>query len=236
MEMVNRVHANHCHLHGHDFTSALLADPLIDIAYRLHQPHLLPAPNSSHFITVSNHPTGSIEGILLIDIFHRLNPHFKVMANGFLSRIEAMQHSFIPVIPSSSRLDDRKANIVALRHAIDHLNLGHPLGLFPAGSVSFLRRGKIRDLPWAENLMRVIRLADVPVFPVFFDVRNSSFFYFLGTLDWRLRVLRMPAETFNKRHSSVDIFIRNPLLPHDIRRLSDHELALLLYRRTYGLQ
>jgi putative hemolysin len=231
MEKVNRVHANHCHLYGHAFTSALLADPLLNISYRLHHEH--PFPIQTPFITVSNHPTGSIEGIMLIDIFGRINPHFKVMANGFLTRIGAMQQAFIPVIPPSSSRDDKHANIVALRRCLNHLHHGFPLGFFPAGAVSFLSHGNIRDLPWTENLMRIIRTANVPVYPVFFDVRNSFFFYLLGAIDWRMRTLRMPAEAFNKRGRTFDVFIREPLFPQDIRHLPDADLASLLYRRTY---
>jgi putative hemolysin len=234
MEKVNEAHSNHCCLRGAAFTTALLADPLIDICYRLHHKERLASLPEGAFITVSNHPTGSIEGIMLIDIFARRRADFRVMANGFLTRIGAMEENFIPVVPSSSRHEDKKANIVAIRQCLEHLNAGNPLGFFPAGSVSFLRWGKIRDLAWSENVMRIIRKAAVPVYPVYFDVRNTSFFYLLGSLDWRMRVLRMPTETFNKRGKTVDVFVGEPLSANDVRQIPDDKtLATLLYGRTY---
>jgi putative hemolysin len=235
MEKVNEVHGKHCHLRGAAFTTALLADPMINIHYRLHCEERLTSLPDGAFITVSNHPTGSIEGIMLIDIFARRRTDFKVMANGFLTRIGAMEENFVPVAPPSSRREDKgKANVGAIRHCLEHLSLGGPLGFFPAGSVSFLRWGKIRDLPWSEGVMRIIRKAAVPVYPICFDVRNTSFFYLLGGLDWRVRVLRMPAETFNKRGRTVDVFVGKPLSADDICRTADDTaLATLLYRRTY---
>ncbi|MDR2791989.1 MAG: 1-acyl-sn-glycerol-3-phosphate acyltransferase [Tannerellaceae bacterium] len=235
MEKVNKVHGQHCHLRGAAFTEALLADPLIDIHYRLHCEDRLDTLPEGAFITVSNHPTGSIEGIMLIDIFARRRTDFKVMANGFLTRIGAMEANFIPVVPPAGKQEDKgRANVGAIRHCLEHLSLGGPLGFFPAGSVSFLRWGKIRDLSWSEGVMRIIRKAAVPVYPICFDVRNTSFFYMLGQLDWRIRVLRMPAETFNKRGKTVDVFVGKPVSADDIRRTPDDAaLAALLYRRTY---
>ena len=39
----------------------------------------------------------------------------------------------------------------------------------------------------------------VPVIPIRFFDKNSPFFYFLGLIDWRIRLLRLPSEVFNKR-------------------------------------
>ncbi len=65
---VNRVHRNSCHLRGAAFTSALLKDPEIDLQYKLHHAERLDNLPEGAFITVSNHPIGSLDGIMLIDI------------------------------------------------------------------------------------------------------------------------------------------------------------------------
>ena len=42
-------------------------------------------------------------------------------------------------------------------------------------------------------------MAKVPVLPIRFFDKNSFFFYFLGLINWRIRLLRMPQEVFNKK-------------------------------------
>ena len=68
IDKVNQAHKNSCHLRGAAFTSSLLRDPLIDIKYNLHHAEVLNHLPEGSFITVSNHPIGSLDGIMLIDI------------------------------------------------------------------------------------------------------------------------------------------------------------------------
>lgn len=239
IEMVNQVHTNHCHLRGAEFTTALLSDPLIDIRYRLHNAEVLDTLPEGAFITVSNHPIGSIDGIMLIDIFARRRPDFKVMVNGILSKIGAMDDNFVPVKPDSKKEGANPANINGVRVSLQRLKEGHPMGFFPAGAISFYNRKEkqVSDLSWAHSVIRLIRKANVPVYPVYFDSLNSSFFYFLGNIDWRIRTLRIPAEAFNKRGRTVDVYIGQPISAEEIRSYTDDkQLADFLYRHTYSVK
>lgn len=236
VDKVNRVHANNCHLRGADFTTALLKDPLIDIQYKLHQAERADDLPAGAFITVSNHPIGSIDGIMLIDIFARRRPDFKVMVNGVLTKIGAMEDNFIPVKPDSKKQGSNPSNINGVRLSLQRLKEGHPMGFFPAGAISFYNKKEraVRDLSWAHSVIRLIRKSGVPVYPVYFDFLNSRFFYWLGKIDWRIRTLRIPTEAFNKRGKTVDVYIGEPITPEEIRRFTDDkELADFLYKRTY---
>ncbi len=94
---------------------------------------------------------------------------------------------------------------------------------------------KIQDLPWTHSVIRLIRKAKVPVYPVYFDFLNSRFFYWLGRIDWRIRTLRIPAEAFNKRGRTVDVYIGEPVSPEEIQNIAnDKDLAEFLYQRTYA--
>lgn len=236
VDKVNQAHANNCHLRGADFTTALLKDPLIDIQYKLHHTEWIDDLPEGAFITVSNHPIGSIDGIMLIDIFARRRPDFKVMVNGVLTKIGAMEDNFIPVKPDSKKQGGNPANINGVRLSLQRLKEGHPMGFFPAGAISFYNKKEkaVRDLSWAHSVIRLIRKAGVPVYPIYFDFLNSRFFYWLGNIDWRIRTLRIPTEAFNKRGKTVDVYIGEPIAPEEIRRFTDDkELADFLYGRTY---
>lgn len=237
VDKVNRVHANHCHLRGADFTTALLNDPLIDIKYNLHHAEVLDRLPSGAFVTVSNHPIGSVDGIMLIDIFARCRPDFKVMVNGVLTKIGAMDDNFVSVQPDSNKHGANPANINGVRVSLQRLKEGHPMGFFPAGAISFYNKKEkaVRDLSWAHSVIRLIRKSKAPVYPVYFDFLNTRFFYWLGNIDWRIRTLRIPTEAFNKRGKTVDVYIGDPIAPEEIQQFTDDkELADFLYARTYG--
>ena len=239
IDKVNKAHKNSCHLRGADFTTALLKDELIDVKYKIHNEEVLNSLPEGAFITVSNHPIGSLDGIILIDIMASRRPDFKVMVNGILNKIGAMEDNFIAVRPDTKRdgANGNPANINGVRLSLQRLKEGHPMGFFPAGAMSFynFKAKKIRDLTWARSVIRLIRKAKVPVYPVYFDFRNSNFFYILGVLSWKIRTLRVPAEAFNKRGRTVDVYIGKPVSPEDIKNIPDDEkLADFLYNRTYS--
>lgn len=239
IDKVNKAHKNSCHLRGSDFTTALLKDELIDVKYKIHNEEVLNSLPEGAFITVSNHPIGSLDGIILIDIMASRRPDFKVMVNGILNKIGAMEDNFIAVKPDTKRdgINRNPANINGVRLSLQRLKEGHPMGFFPAGAMSFYnyKEKKVRDLTWARSVIRLIRKANVPVYPVYFDFRNSRFFYFLGFLSWKIRTLRVAAEAFNKKGSTVNVYIGEPISPEDIRNIPDDEkLADFLCNRTYA--
>lgn len=236
-DKVNKVHANNCHLRGADFTSALLHDPLIDIRYNLHNAEVLDNLPEGAFITVSNHPIGSIDGIMLIDILASRRPDFKVMVNGILTKIGAMEDNFVTVKPDSKKQGANVKNVNGVRVSLQRLKEGHPMGFFPAGAISFyVKKDKeVHDLPWTHSVIRLIRKANVPVYPVYFGFLNSRFFYWLGNIDWRIRTLCIPTEAFNKRGKTMDVYIGDPISAQEIQEIpNDKLLAEFLYSKTYG--
>ena len=236
VEKINRLYRNSMHLRGHAFTSSILRDPLINISYKIHNAEVLNTLPEGAFITVSNHPVGSLDGVVLIDIFASRRPDFKVMVNGILSNIEAMEDNFISVTPDSKRQGANLANVNGIRASLTSLREGHPMGFFPAGGISCYDKQlkKVRDIPWTRNVIRLIRKANLPVYPVYFDFYNSRFFYWLGTISWKIRTFRIPAEVFNKRGQTLHIYIGEPIATETIKQLtSDDELAQFLYNETY---
>lgn len=234
---VNMLHANNCHLKSFDFTAAVLHD--IEVSYKVHGAEKLEQLPKGAFITISNHPFGSIDGIMLIDIIARYRPDFAVMVNGILTNIEAMKDNFIAVKPDSKKEGANVANVGGVRLSLQRLKNGHPMGFFPAGAISMYNKKKkiIEDLPWAISVVRLVRRGRVPIYPIFFDGLNSSFFYWLGRIDWRIRTLRIPGEVFNKRGRCFDVFVGDPIYPEELAQYADdRSLADFLHSKTYLLQ
>ncbi len=162
------------------------------------------------FITISNHPYGGIDGLILIDLFGHQREDYKVMVNKLLGMFKTLDSSFITVTPTGEeRTAPTPDSISGIRLALKHIREGHPLGLFPSGAVSDLsiKDRCIRDREWQEAIIRFIRKARVPVIPVRFFDGNSRFYYSLGLLDWKIRLLRLPQEAINKKGRLIRVGI-----------------------------
>ena len=147
------------------------------------------------------------------------------------------EDNFISVVPDSHKRGANPANVNGVRLSLQRLKEGHPMGFFPAGAISFYNKKEkqVRDLSWAHSVIRLVRKAKAPVYPVYFDLQNTHFFYWLGNISWQIRTLRIPAEAFNKRGKKADVYIGEPISPEEIAAIpEDKDLAEFLYKRTYG--
>lgn len=225
MEKLNRFYDKIADLKGAECAAEsirlLRCDYLIGNAERL--THL---PEGA-FITISNHPYGGLDGIILVDIFSGLREDYKVMVNDILSRIEPMRDVFIGVTPTGDKEHAATAtSLSGVRQVVEHLANGHPVGFFPAGAVSDLHvraHCTISDRKWQNGLIRLIKQAEVPIVPVRFFNRNSRLYYSLGLIDWRVRVLRLPWELFNKHKKQHRIGIGATISVEEQRKFSSTE-------------
>lgn len=237
LDKCNEVHSTYCYETGIPFSN-LLIDKAYRIRKRVDNENVIDQFDGQPFITVSNHPLGALDGILLIDIIGRHRPDFQVMVNMFLNYITAMRPSFIAVDPSKS--DDpekRRVTMDGIRRAMKHVRGGHPLGFFPAGAVSKIDRSlHIRDRRWQPSIIRLISQLNVPVIPVYFHGHNSTFFNILGLIDWRLRTLRLPRELFNKTGKEIHVTFGEPISPERQKEFTDLDaFGCFLREKTYDL-
>lgn len=222
IDRVNDLYDRHSSLRGPDFARAVLDD--IGVVYEVINPGVLDTLPDGPFITISNHPYGSIDGVMLVDLFGHVRPDFKVMVNRLLSRVETLADNFICVTPTGNeRTAPTTDSLRGIKEALIHVRDGHPLGIFPSGAVSDLSLEDrcIRDREWQEPVIRLIRKLNVPVVPVHFLDRNSDFYYILGLLDWRVRMLRLPSEVFNKRGKRTRIALGRIVTPERQQEFPD---------------
>lgn len=201
-------YGRHEDLNGPEFIEAFLND--LNVNYEVGGLEHLAALADRPFITVSNHPYGGLDGLVLIDLVGHFREDYKVMANQFLTLVKTIKDNFISVIPSTKdAAKATKESIAGVRKAMGHLKDGHPLGIFPSGAVSDFRFRNlgISDREWQESAIRLIQKMKVPVVPIRFFDRNSNWFYFLGLINWKIRTIRLPKEVLNKSGKQVRIGI-----------------------------
>ena len=237
VDKVNDLYDRNAALTGPDFARAVLKD--IGVKYEVIGRERLEKLPDGPFITISNHPYGSIDGVMLVDLFGHIRPDFKVMVNRFLSRIGTLSDNFICVTPvGAERTAPTRDSIQGIKDSVAHVRDGHPLGLFPSGAVSDLsiKDRCIRDREWQEPVIRLIRKLNVPVVPVHFLDRNSDFYYSLGLIDWRVRLLRLPGEVFNKGGKRTRIAIGETITPEVQKEFDDiGDFREFLRNKVYNL-
>lgn len=190
-------------------------------------------PKEGPFITVSNHPFGFLDGIILLLIIGRVRPDFRVVANYLLSYFAPIADLFITVNPFDNM---GPKGMGGMRKALGQLRHGHGLGLFPAAEVSTWYKGQkgISDKDWPASSVRLIRKANVPVIPIYFHGRNSNSFHILGKIHPALRTLRIPAEFLKKSKSTIQIGIADPISPDELAQFESNDaLKDYLRKQTY---
>ena len=238
LDRCNRVHAAVCDTPGWDVSRRLLFEQY-KIKLEVEGNEVLENLPPGAFITVSNHPFGAIDGIILIYLIGQYRPEFKVMVNMILNYITSMRPNFIAVDPSAS--DDPKKRAVSLsgiRAVLRQLKENKPIGFFPAGAMSktTLRHG-LQDRPWQETVLQIIFKAKVPVIPIFFHGRNSRLCNIMGHVCWPLRSLMIPSEMLKKSGKTVRVTVGQPVSVEEQARFSTPEaLGQFLREKTYELR
>ncbi|MBO4454311.1 MAG: 1-acyl-sn-glycerol-3-phosphate acyltransferase [Paludibacteraceae bacterium] len=144
-------------------------------------------------IFVSNHPLGGLDGMIIARLIHdqivnrkSSNRQLKVIVNDLLMFMEPIADLWAPV-SKTSRLSREQALEQQLMW-----ESGTDVLTFPAGACSRLQRidgrWQIRDLEWQKNFIQRSREYQRDIVPIYFEGRNSRFFYALAFLRKRLGI------------------------------------------------
>ena len=220
---------------GRVFIEAMLQE--LQITSDILPEELQHIPKEGAFITVSNHPFGGLDGMLLINTVASVRPDYKVLANFLLLRIPNLSEFFLSVNPFETRPGLMNSSL-GLRHALEHIREGSPLGIFPAGEVStYNKDGYIEDKAWGTVILKMIYKAKIPVVPIYFLGTNSTIFHKLGTIHPMLRTARLLAELLKKTGKKITLRIGKPITSTEqALYASPQELGDYLRARVYALK
>ena len=140
-------------------------------------------------IFVYNHPLGGLDGMIIAQMIHESRAEkreLKVIVNDLLMFMEPLAGLWAPV----SKLGRFSKEQAAAQQRMWESETD--VLTFPAGACSRLQRinGKwqIQDLEWQKNFVQRAREYQRNVVPIYFEGRNSNFFYILAFLRKLLRI------------------------------------------------
>ncbi|MGO4772658.1 GNAT family N-acyltransferase [Flavobacterium sp. W22_SRS_FK3] len=231
---LNKIYDHNKHLEDVPFLNGVLDE--LQIKFEIPEEDLKRLPKDGAYITISNHPLGGIDGILLLKLMLEREPNFKIIANFLLHRIVPLKKYIMPVNPFENH-KDAKSSVVGIKETLRHLSDGKPLGIFPAGEVSTYRDGKlVVDKPWEEGALKLIRKAKVPVVPIYFHAKNSRLFYWLSKIDDTLRTAKLPSELLTQKDRVIKVRIGKPISVNEQNEIeSFEEYSEFLRKKTYML-
>ncbi|MBT4413212.1 MAG: lysophospholipid acyltransferase family protein [Polaribacter sp.] len=231
---INKIYNNNKNKTDLDFLNGVLDD--CNIKFEIPEEDLKRIPKEGAFITVSNHPLGGVDGILLLKLLLEHRPDYKTLSNFLIHRIEPLKAHTLAVNPFENH-KDAKSSIGGIKQALGHIKAGNSLGLFPAGEVSTFKEGKLMvDKPWEEGAVRLIKKAEVPIIPIYFHAKNSKFFYMLNKISGTLRTAKLPSELLNQKNKVIKIRIGKKISVKDQQEFeSINAFSDFIRKKTYML-
>ena len=132
-------------------------------------------------IFVSNHPLGGLDGMIIAQMINgRRERPLKVIVNELLMFMEPIADLWAPVSKTGALSKEQAAAQQRMWESeTDVLT-------FPAGACSRLQRinghWQIQDLEWQKNFVQRAKEYQRDIVPIYFEGRNSRFFYTLALL------------------------------------------------------
>jgi putative hemolysin len=163
-------------------------------------------------IFASNHPLGGLDGICLSSYLGKhYNGRIKYLVNDLLYFIEPLQDIFVPINKHGAQ---GKTGAQTLNEALASDN---QIITFPAGLCSRKTNGIICDTDWKKMFITKAIEYQRDIVPVFFEARNSGFFYRLANLrkkfgiKFNIEMLFLPRELFKAAGSTYTVYFGKPI-------------------------
>jgi len=211
---------------GFDFIDSVFKE--FQIEFEIDNEDLKRIPKTGPFITVSNHPLGGIDILLLIKIFAKVRPDYKVLANKLIYEIEPLR-SYLISLGKYGRKGFTNPSTREMKHALSNLQSDSPYGILPAGLVSsyqFPVNTNV-DKTWDISILKLLKKSKVPVIPVYFKGNQNWLFHVLGGIHPLFKPMRLPTDFFTKKSGTIKVRIGNPVTVPEQEEFEN----IYLYRR-----
>ncbi|EKD31484.1 MAG: hypothetical protein ACD_77C00322G0010 [uncultured bacterium] len=209
---VNEMLEKYGHLTGKDFAGAALKH--LNIRYTVCGTENI--DTSRRYFFVSNHPLGGLDGMILIEIFGEIFSGVKFVVNDLLMHVTPLRPVFVPV----NKYGRQSVDNAKLIH--DSYSSSDQILYFPAGLCSRLVNGQIMDLEWKKNFINQAVKYGRDVVPIYFEGRNSGFFYRFANfrkalgIKFNYETFLLPHEMFRQRGGRFNIFIGKPITSEEL--------------------
>ncbi len=146
-------------------------------------------PVTGPVIVVANHPHGLVDGMVMADLLARVRTDFKVLTRSILTGIDDTAASYLIPVPFPHEDDAQQKGLDMRTAAMDTLNAGGVIALFPSGVVATSPTlfGTAVEAEWNVFTAKMIRRSGATILPVYFPGSNSRLYQIANRLSPTLR-------------------------------------------------
>ena len=161
---------------------------------------------------------------ILTVLLTRVRPDVKVLTNFLLGDVPELQRHCIFVDPFRTD-QSAESNRRALRQALDWLQQGGMLAMFPSGEVSHwqMPAAQIADPEWNAAAARLIRRSGASALPVYFCGHNGVGFQLLSMIHPKLRTAFLLQEFLQQEGKTVEVRVGSEIAAARSRPSGDRE-------------
>ncbi len=196
------------------------------------------APKTGPLLIVANHPFGVIDGLAMMDLATKLRPDVKIMVHSLLCQAPELKDYLLPVDFSGTK-KAKFTTAITRRLAMEWLNDGHCLVIFPGGGVSTAQNpffGTATDPVWHSFVARLTQVMGLKILPVFFEGQNSRWFQLASHISYNLRLALLFRESAKRMGGGITARIGEVIAASDIANADSKTLQMKSLRRaTYAL-
>lgn len=195
-------------------------------------------PTEGPVVVISNHPYGILDGLMMGKILSTTRTDFKIMAHKVFSKAEEISESILPISFDGTK-EAMAMNLRTRKEALNYINQGGAVGVFPGGSVSSPQRmfSRPMDPEWGTFSAKMISRSNATVVPVFFEGYNSRRFHVAGRMSRTLRTALLVNEFKRRVNKPVKIAVGEPMTRDALDAYAKDPRALMDFLRdaTYEL-
>jgi putative hemolysin len=165
-------------------------------------------PKDGRYIFASNHPLGGLDGIATGYLIGKeYDGKVRFFSNDLMMHLHPMRDMFVPVNKTGAQSKEHADMMQRLYESDNHLVT------YPAGICSRKVKGEIVDLEWKKNFISKAVQYKRDVVPIYFEGRNSNFFYNLANLrkflgiKFNIEMLYLADEMFKQKGKHFTIRI-----------------------------
>jgi putative hemolysin len=190
--------------------------------------HLDRVPREGGALIVVNHPTGAMDGLLVLAALREARRDVRVLGNRWLSRIPEMREWTIPLdlytaLPSQ--------HLAAIRQARRFVGDGGVLVLFPAGAVARHCDGhRAVEQPWSPGVLALARWTEAPIVPVHLAACPSPWLRAAQWVHPWLGTAMLPRELLRQRGRRVTVSVGHAVDATRLESLPDAHARLAYLR------
>ena len=196
------------------------------------------ASDPRRYTFVSNHPLGGLDGLALgVVIGRKYEGRVKYLVNDLLMNLQGLAPLFIPINKTGKQSRNFPAIVEAGFSSDNHIIM------FPSGLCSRRTNGVIRDLEWKKTFVTKSVETQRDVVPIYFEGRNSDFFYRLANISkalgikFNIAMLFLADEMFKNQHKTFTVRIGKPIAWQTFdKSKSPMEWAEYVKQQVYAMQ